>query len=92
MIVQNTAKDTLINMRVHRSTRDFIDQAAKAIGKDRSDFMLEAAREKVEAVLMDQTHFQMDDSQWQAFNDALDSPPAPNDKLKKLLATSAPWE
>ena len=40
MFTQDAKKDTLINMRVHSSARDFIDQAAKSVGKDRSDFML----------------------------------------------------
>lgn len=92
MLSQNAPKDALINMRVHSQTRDFIDQAAKAIGKDRSDFMLEAAYEKAEEILLDQTHIFMNDEQWEAFNKLLDSPPKANDKLRNLLATPAPWE
>ena len=46
MLAKDAKKDALINMRVHSSTRDFIDRAAKSIGKDRSDFMLDAACEK----------------------------------------------
>ena len=79
-------------MRIHSNTRDFIDQAAKALGKDRSDFMLEAAYEKAEEILLDQTTFVMNDEQWEAFNNMLDMPPKVNDKLKNLLAKSAPWE
>jgi uncharacterized protein (DUF1778 family) len=92
MLSQNLPKDALINMRVHSSTKEFIDRAAKAIGKDRSDFMLEAAKEKAEAILMDQTHIEMDQQQWQTLRDLLDAPPKLNKKLLKLLATSAPWE
>ncbi len=92
MLSQDSPKDTLINMRVHSSTRDFIDQAAKATGKARSDFMLEAAFEKAEEVLLDRTFFALNDEQWEEFNRILDNPPKANDKLKKLLATPAPWE
>ena len=72
MLSQNTPKDALINMRIHSGTRDFIDQAAKVIGKDRSDFVLEAACEKAQEILMDQTTFFLNDEQWGAFNKMLD--------------------
>ena len=87
MLAQDAKKDTLINMRVHSSIRDFIDQAANSIGKDRSDFMLEAACEKAQEILMDRTEFLLDDTQWEAFNKILDNPPKPNEKLLALLAT-----
>jgi uncharacterized protein (DUF1778 family) len=92
MLPQDAPKDTLINMRVHSSTRDYIDKAAKSIGKDRSDFMLEAAYEKAQEILLDRTAFFLDDEQWDAFNRILDNPPKPNEKLLALLATKAPWE
>ncbi len=92
MLSQDTPKDTLINMRVHSSTRDFIDQAAQSIGKDRSDFMLEAAYEKAQEILLDRTLFILDDAQWVEFNRILDNPPKPNKTLIKLLNTPAPWE
>ncbi len=92
MLSQAAKKDTLINMRVHSSTRDFIDQAAKSIGKDRSDFMLDAACEKAQEILMDRTEFLLDDAQWEAFNTLLDNPPRANEKLLAVLATKAPWD
>lgn len=85
-------KDALINMRVHSSTRDFIDRAAKRVGKDRSDFMLDAACEKAREILMDSNEFLLYDAQWEAFNTILDNPPEPNEKLLALLAAKAPWE
>ena len=52
VLVQDAKKDTLINMRVHSSTRDFIDRAAKSVGKGRSDFMLDAVCEKAQDILV----------------------------------------
>jgi len=92
MLSQDSPKDTLINMRINSSKRDFIDQAAKTLGKARSDFMLEAAYERAEEVLLDRTLFVLNDEQWDAFNQLLDAPPKANEKLRKLLATPAPWE
>jgi len=92
MLSRDNPKDALINIRVHSSTRDFIDQAASSLGKDRSDFMLEAAYDKAQDVLLDKNLFVLDDAQWDEFNRLLDCPPKPNEKLTKLLNTSAPWE
>lgn len=92
MQTHDQPKDATINMRIHSGMRDFIDYAAGLSGKDRSDFMLEAAYEKAQQVLLDKRFFTLDEDAWQAFNALLDAPPAPNEKLKVLLATSAPWE
>ncbi len=92
MPAQVAKKDQLINMRVNRSTRDFIDRAAKSIGKGGSQFILDAAYDKAEEILRDRTEFFLDDAQWVAFNRILDNPPEPNEKLVKLLAAKAPWE
>lgn len=92
MFPQAQPKDTLINMRISKSTRDFIDHAAQTTGKGRSDFMLEAAFEKAEQVLLDRRLFILDDKQWDEFNEILDNPPKMNKKLQTLLATPAPWE
>ena len=92
MRVKEAKKDALINMRVHSGTRDFIDRAAKRVGKDRSDFMLDAACEKAREILMDSNEFLLYDAQWEAFNTILDNLPEPNEKLLALLAAKAPWE
>jgi uncharacterized protein (DUF1778 family) len=42
-----------ISMRVPPQTRDLIDRAAKATGRTRTDFMLEAARKAAEEALLD---------------------------------------
>jgi uncharacterized protein (DUF1778 family) len=36
-------RDAAINLRARPEQRDLIDQAARLLGKNRSDFMLEAA-------------------------------------------------
>jgi uncharacterized protein (DUF1778 family) len=88
---QSQARDQ-INMRVPLKERELIDRAAEATGKTRSDFMLDAARQAAEAVLLDRRMFLMDESDYRKFVDLLDAPPERNEKLRKLLATEAPWE
>ena len=41
---------------------------------------------------LDQTHFVLDADQFDAFMAMLDCPPPPNEKLKALFQTRAPWE
>ena len=86
------SRDVMINLRANKKQRAVIDRAAESLGKNRSDFMLEAACREAESVLLNQLYFQLDDAQFKKFTDALDRPPADNPRLRKLLATKAPWE
>ena len=51
-------RDAAINLRALPNQRALIDQAALLTGKNRSDFMLEAACDKAQSVLLDQVFFQ----------------------------------
>ncbi len=84
-------RDAAINLRALPEQRDLIDQAASLLGKNRSDFMLEAACDKAQSVLLDQVFFSLDSDQFKAFNALLDAPPSPNAGLERLLAVKAPW-
>ena len=87
-----TTRDININIRAKRTQRDLIDQAAELLGKTRSDFMLETACREAEDVLLDQRVFVLDAEAFAKFQALLDAPPADNPKLRKLMATKAPWE
>jgi uncharacterized protein (DUF1778 family) len=84
-------RDAAINLRALPEQRDLIDRAAHLLGKNRSDFMLEAACDKAQAVLLDQVYFNLDAERFQQFIDLLDAPPAPNPGLERLMALKAPW-
>jgi uncharacterized protein (DUF1778 family) len=81
-----------INIRARARQRDLIDQAADRLGRSRSDFMLEAACQKAEDVLLDQAFFTVDAGTFAKFQVLLDEPLPPTDKLRQLLTTKAPWE
>ena len=81
-----------INIRAKVRQRDLIDQAAERLGRSRSDFMLEAACNKAEDVLLDQAFFTVDAGSFAAFQKLLDRPLPATDKLRRLLKTKAPWE
>ena len=84
-------RDAAINLRALPAQRDLIDLAAQLLGKNRSDFMLEAACDKAQAVVLDQVFFSLDADKFRQFNELLDAPPAPNAGLERLMAVKAPW-
>ena len=84
-------RDATINLRALPQQRDLIDQAATLLGKNRSDFMLEVACERAQAVLLDQVFFGLSEDKYRAFVDLLDAPLAPNPGLERLLKVPAPW-
>ena len=79
-------RDAAINLRARPVQRDLIDQAAQLLGKNRSDFMLEAACDKAHSVLLDQVFFSLNESRFQSFVQMLDAPVAPNVELERLMA------
>jgi len=85
-------RDAAINLRAKPELRDLIDQAAAMLGKNRSDFMLEAACDRAQSVLLDQVFFRLDDRRFKAFMQLLDAPSAPNEGLERLMAVQSPWQ
>lgn len=85
-------RDAAINLRALPEQRDLIDQAAAALGKNRSDFMLEAACDRARSVLLDQVFFSLDADKFEQFMALVDAPLAPNAGLERLLAVKAPWD
>ena len=85
-------RDTAINLRARAEQRDLIDYAARLTGKNRSDFMLDAACDKAQAVLLDQVFFNLDAEKYRRFTKLLDAPPAGDAGLKRLKAVKAPWK
>ena len=84
-------RDATINLRALPEQRDLIDHAASLLGKNRSDFMLEAACDKAQAVVLDQVFFGLDADRFQQFTAMLDARPGHNTGFKRLMAVSAPW-
>lgn len=81
-----------VNLRIREETRALIDRAARAQGRSRSDFMIEAARRAAEDAILDQTVIVTDRANYDRFVELLDRPPLSNEKLRKLMQTPAPWE
>jgi uncharacterized protein (DUF1778 family) len=91
MASESSKRDTVVNLRMPQSVRDLIDGAASALGKTRTDFIIDSSRKQAVDVLLDQRLFALDDVRYAAFLKALDAPPAPNAKLKRLMSDEPPW-
>ena len=91
-VKERQPRDITINLRANRRQRALIDRAAEATGKNRSDFMLEAACREADAVLLDRRFFLLDEKVYRRFIAALDKPPADNSRLRRLLTSKAPWD
>ncbi|RWH77997.1 DUF1778 domain-containing protein [Mesorhizobium sp.] len=85
-------KRATLNIRIKPEERSLIDRAAKARGKNRTDFVLEAARLAAEEALLDQAIIAASPTAYAAFLARLDMPPDPNERLRKTMQTAAPWE
>jgi uncharacterized protein (DUF1778 family) len=85
-------KRETLNIRIKPEERNLIDRAAKTRGKNRTDFILEAARLAAEDALLDQVIISVSSEVYSEFLARLDMPPKPNDRLRKTMQTPAPWE
>jgi uncharacterized protein (DUF1778 family) len=86
-----TKRETL-NIRIKADVRDLIDRAAKSRGKNRTDFILESARAAAEDALLDQVIMAVTPQAYAQFLTRLDMPPKASDRLRKTMATPAPWD
>jgi uncharacterized protein (DUF1778 family) len=86
------ARGENINLRVSRGQKSLIDRAANALGRNRSEFMLETACREAESILLDRRYFALPDEAFRRFNAMIDKPPASNARLARLLKSRAPWD
>lgn len=80
-----------VNLRVREDLRGLIDRAARAQGKTRSDFMIDAARRAAEDALLDQTLVRVDDDSYRYFLAVLDQPPG-GEGFTRLMKAPKPWQ
>ncbi len=81
-----------INLRASAAQKALIDRAAARLGKTRTEFMLDSAREAAETTLLDQRLFLLDESRYADFVACLDAPVEPTAALKQVLSAPPPWE
>ena len=91
-MARTQTRDAPINLRALSAQRALLDQAAAVRGQSRTEFILAAACEAAENVLLDQRFFGLEASAYKAFERALEAPVKDNAALRRLVTESAPWE
>ena len=89
---QEKAKRNTLNLRIKPKLRGLIYRAAELSGKNRTDFVLDAAGHPAEDALLDSLVFVVNPKDCAEFLARLDAPPRPNARLRHSLQTTAPWE
>lgn len=87
----NAVRSTL-NIRIKPEDKNLIDRAATAVGKNRSEFVLDAVCRAAEETLADLRVIKVSSEVYEQFIAQLDMPPQSNDALKKTMQAKAPWE
>ena len=89
---EKKAKRETLNLRVKPEVRALIDRAARLAGKNRSDFVLDAARQAAVNAILDRSVITLSAKAYAQFVARIDAPPRPNKRLRRTLQTPAPWE
>jgi uncharacterized protein (DUF1778 family) len=92
MPVTGASKRETLNIRIKSEVRSLIDRAAELVGKNRTDFVLDAARHAAEDALLERTVFMMTPKAYSEFVARLDARPKPNARLRKTMKSPTPWE
>ena len=85
MATVNLSKTERIDVRATTLTKQLLQDAARASHKNVSEFLLDAGVTAAAQTLADRRQFVLDESQWQAFQVALDRPVQNKPRLRKLL-------
>lgn len=80
-----TARTEKLDLRLTRKAKRTLFAAAEESHRSVSDFVLQSALERAEETLADRRVFYLNAKQWAAFQAALDAPPRPLPRLRRLL-------
>ena len=86
------AKSERVDVRMTPTAKRTLQRAAAAANKTVTEFLLDASLTAAFDTLADRRVFQLDETQWAAFMTELGRAPKENLRLRRLLATKAPWE
>ncbi|MFK3843358.1 DUF1778 domain-containing protein [Serratia sp. NPDC087055] len=81
-----------LNLRIKSEDKALIDRAARAAGKNRAEFILEAARLAAEETLANLRIVNISPDVYKQFLDKLDMSPQTNEALRKTMQSQPPWE
>lgn len=86
-----TSRDQRLNFRASADQQQLIRQAADAMDRTVTDFILGSVLESAERVLADRKWFVANDEQWAEFQRLLDAPLESMPKFRALLERENPF-
>ena len=86
------ARSERIEVRTTPSVKALLQRAASASHKNVTEFLLDAGLSVAEDTLANRRLFQLDDEQWQAFQDVLDRPVSDKPRLARLMGENSVLE
>ncbi len=84
-ITMTSKRTDRIDLRVHPDAKEALQAAAALRHKSVSEFILDSALGAADEILADRRYFGLNAEQWQAFQAALDAPPKPLPRIKRLM-------
>jgi uncharacterized protein (DUF1778 family) len=85
MSLLNLPKTERIDVRASNGVKQLLQEAARASHKNVGEFLLDAGVTAAAQTLAARRQFVLDETQWVAFQEALDRPIRARPRLKKLL-------
>lgn len=81
-----------LDLRLTPEAKKTLRAAAAASHRSVNEFVLDSALARAEETLADRRHFGLKAEQWEAFVSALDAPPRPLPRLRRLLGEKGPFD
>lgn len=89
---ERSSRRETLNIRIRAEERGLIDRAAQVRGKNRTDFILDAARRAAEETLLERAIMSVSPEAYADFLARLEAPPQPNERLRRTMQTPLPWD
>jgi uncharacterized protein (DUF1778 family) len=86
------ARTAKLDLRLSPEAKRTLSEAAQVAHRSVSDFVLESALARAAETLVERQHFELSAERWAAFMAALDAPPRPLPRLKRLFREPSPFE
>jgi uncharacterized protein (DUF1778 family) len=84
-MAERTTRSEKLDLRLTRNARRALKAAASVAHRSVNEFVLESALARADKALADRRTFSLNARQWKAFVAALDAPPRPLPRLKRLM-------
>lgn len=89
---QPTMRTGQLNIRIPDTHRELVDRVATSMGVTRTQFILDAVRDRAEDYLAQQVVVRLDRESFDELQAVLDGPVVIPDGLRDLMSRRPPWE